>query len=168
MKNLVCVVVISLVLLACSSNENKNKTIYLVRHAEKDTLMAKDPSLTVDGVMRAVDLATWFKRIKVDTILSSDFKRTIETAEPLAEAQGIAIGKYNPKEFNKIAESLKNMAADTIVMIGHSNTILEQIQAFGIEKPQETLGELEYDKIFEVKLSDKKAVVHQYGPKYVE
>lgn len=153
---------------ACTSDENKNKTIYLVRHAEKDTLTAKDPSLTVDGVMRTVDLATWFKEIEVDTILSTEYKRNLETAEPLAESQGLSIGKYSAEDNDAFASQLKAIEADTIVVIGHSNTILEQIEALGIEKPQESISESEYDKIFEVRLSAKKVVVHQYGSIYTE
>lgn len=168
MKNLIFIALVGFTLFACTSGEQNNKTIYLVRHAEKDTLTIKDPALTVDGIMRAVDLATWFKNIEVDSVLSSEYKRTKETAKPLAEAQNMEIGYYDPKDYKGLAQSLKDMEADTILVVGHSDTILEQIEALGIEKPQGSIDEKEYDKIFEVRLGVKKAVVHQYGSKYAE
>ncbi len=163
MKNMILIFLLGLSFMACTSDENKMKTIYFVRHAEKDTLIKNDPALTVDGVIRSVDLATWFKKIEVDTILSSDYRRTRETAEPLAEAQGLKVGIYNPSEYEVFGTKLIEMKADTIVVIGHSNTVLAQIEALGIKKPQSKIEEHEYDKIFEVKLSAKNAVVHQYG-----
>ncbi len=85
MKNFVYILLI--VIFSASCKSENDKTIYFVRHAEKDNLYPKDPALTMDGVMRSVDLVAFFKNIAVDTILSSDTKRTIETAQPLSEKQ---------------------------------------------------------------------------------
>ncbi len=58
-------------------------------------------------------------------------------------------------DYEAFAISLKGLTADTIVVIGHSNTILSQIEALGLEKPQDEIGEFEYDKIFQVDLASK-------------
>lgn len=158
-------VIFSLSLLFIGCESKKEPTVFFVRHAEKDSFNPKDPSLTLDGVMRSVDLQKWFEGMHVDIILSSNTTRTLETAKPLAEDQSKEIGIYDPMNFEEFADQLKSMKADTIVVIGHSNTILPQIEALGLEKRQENIGENEYNKLFQVSLSDKKVTVMEYGSK---
>lgn len=165
MRNLI-IAILLIGISACNSNENMDKTIYFVRHAEKDTSIEKDPPLSTDGVMRSVDLASWFKDKQVDTVFSSDTKRNIETASPLLDEKNLELGKYDPQDFEGFAKKLKEADAKNIVVIGHSNTILEQIEALGAERPQETIDEAtEYDKIFELDMDTKEVKVHQYGSK---
>ncbi|MBK6267177.1 histidine phosphatase family protein [Marivirga sp. S37H4] len=164
MKKSIFVIVSLMLLSACNSGENM-KTIYFVRHAEKENSINDNPSLAVEGVIRSVDLASWFKNIKVDTVFSSDYLRTIETAKPLLDAKNLELGKYNPSDYEGFAKILQEISADTIVVIGHSNTILEQIEVLGAEKPQGEIAESEYDKIFELRLPVREVKVHQYGSK---
>ncbi len=163
MKNFILIPLMLILFSACNVGEDMDKTIYFVRHAEKDTTTDKDPSLTVDGVMRSVDLASWFKNIEVDTVFSSDYQRTIETAQPLIKAKRLELGKYDPKDFEGFAKILTEIEADTIVVIGHTDNILKQIEALEADRPQEEIKESEYNKIFELKLNSKEVVVHQYG-----
>jgi broad specificity phosphatase PhoE len=157
------IALLAFILILSSCQKEDPKTIYFVRHAEKDTLYPKDPALTIEGVMRSVDLAAYFKHIKVDTIFSSDYKRTKETAQPLSEKQGVGIGIYDPMDFESFAENLKSLKADTIVVVGHSNTLLPQMEALGAEKPQAEITEFEYNKLFEFHLGDKSVITHTYG-----
>jgi phosphohistidine phosphatase SixA len=150
------------------SNDNENKVIYMVRHAEKDMVPKNDPPLTTDGVIRSVDLASWFKDIKIDTVFSTDYVRMRETVKPLTEQQNLDISIYDAKEFEDFAKQLKKMKVDTILVVGHSNTILEQIEALGFKRPQEKINENEYDKIFELRLGDKEVKTHHYGSKFKE
>ncbi|WKV13786.1 histidine phosphatase family protein [Marivirga harenae] len=164
MRIIVVIILLSFLATACN-NENENKVIYLVRHAEKDVTPKNDPPLTTDGVIRSVDLASWFNDIKVDSIFSTDYARTRETAEPVAERQNLQISLYEPKNF---ATKLKALKVDTILVIGHSNTILEEIEALGFEKPQKEIKESEYDKIFELRFASGEVITHSYGSKYKE
>lgn len=158
-------VFLSFVLLLSACQEEQKKTFYFVRHAEKDSFNPKDPALTIDGVMRSVDLSKWFKDISVDTVLSSDTKRTMETAKPLSEDQQLTVGIYDPVKYEENVNSWLEMEADTIVVIGHSNTILKQIEAFGAKPEKEGIGENEYDKIYQLSLKDKSVQIHQFGSK---
>lgn len=166
MKKLL-VILMAFVAVACS-NENENKVVYMVRHAEKDVVPKNDPPLTTDGVIRSVDLASWFKEIKVDTLFSTDYVRMRETAKPIAEQQNLEISIYDATDYDGFAKQLKKMKVDTILVVGHSNTILNQIEAMGFEKPQEEINEKEYDKIFELRLGSKEVITHNYGSKYKE
>ena len=66
-------------------------TVYLVRHAEKTTFAPRDPDPDISdmGKRRADALAKRLKDSGVTAIIVSQFKRTGQTAEPLAKALGI-------------------------------------------------------------------------------
>ncbi|WKK77394.2 histidine phosphatase family protein [Marivirga salinae] len=167
MRILIAIILVAFLAVSCS-NENENKVIYMVRHAEKDMVPKNDPPLTTDGVIRSVDLASWFKNIDIDTVFTTDFVRMRETAKPLAEQQNLELSIYDAKDFEDFAKQLKKMDADTILVVGHSNTILEQIEALDFERPQEEIKEKEYDKIFELRFENKEVITHQYGSKFKE
>jgi phosphohistidine phosphatase SixA len=161
------VVILGALAISCK-NQNENKVIYMVRHAEKDVVPKNNPALNTDGVIRSVDLANWFSKIGIDTIFTTDYTRTKETAKPLAEAKNLELSLYDAGELDDFSQKLERMEADTILVIGHSNTILEQIESLGLERPQEKIRENEYDKIFEVKLGKKVVTTHIYGSKSKE
>ncbi|WP_375579209.1 histidine phosphatase family protein [Marivirga tractuosa] len=167
MRLLVAIILMAFVAVSCS-NENEKKVIYMVRHAEKDVTPKNDPPLTTDGVIRSVDLASWFKDIEIDSIFSTDYVRMKETAKPVAEQKNLEISNYDAKEYEEFAKQLKEMKADTILVVGHSNTILEQIEALGLDQPQEEINENEYDKIFELRMGSKEVITHTYGTKFKE
>jgi phosphohistidine phosphatase SixA len=167
MRILYLIVLIAFMAVSCT-NENEKKVIYMVRHAEKDVVPKNNPPLTTDGIIRSVDLASWFKKIEVDTIFSTDYVRTRETAKAVAEQNNLKLSFYDAMDFDGFAKQLKKMEADTILIIGHSNTILEQIEALGLERPQETIKENEYDKIFEIRLGPSEVITNSYGTKFKE
>ena len=65
--------------------QSTNKTIVLVRHAEKDTSVANnpDPELSAEGRERAIKLMNFVKRYKPHEIFSTNYKRTRQTADAL-------------------------------------------------------------------------------------
>ncbi|WP_296619067.1 histidine phosphatase family protein [Marivirga sp.] len=167
MRILAAIIIMAFMAVSCS-NENENKVVYIVRHAEKDVVPKNDPPLTTDGVIRSVDLASWFKDIDIDTVFTTDFVRMRETAKPLIEQQNLELSVYDAKDYEGFAKQLKKMKADTILVVGHSNTILEQIEALGFDRPQEEIKENEYDNIFELRFEGKKVLTHSYGTKFNE
>ncbi|MFB9267219.1 histidine phosphatase family protein [Bradyrhizobium erythrophlei] len=64
--------------------------IILVRHADKAAQPADDPPLTEAGAKRAQDLAAALRTAGVASIITTQLRRTRETAQPLAKALGIA------------------------------------------------------------------------------
>jgi phosphohistidine phosphatase SixA len=64
--------------------------IILVRHADKAAQPAGDPPLTESGAKRARDLAAALRTAGVTSIITTQLRRTRETAQPLAIALGIA------------------------------------------------------------------------------
>ena len=99
-------------------------TYYLIRHAEKDTLnpQEKNPDLTQEGIQRADNWAALFSEITFDEIYSTDYKRTVNTAKPIALDQNIEIKYYHPKEVYQTG-FLAATQGKTVLIVGHSNTI---------------------------------------------
>ncbi|RZK50614.1 MAG: histidine phosphatase family protein [Pedobacter sp.] len=146
----------------------KATTIWIVRHAEKDGTNPKaaDPDLSEEGKMRAMALQKELKGEKIDSIYTTNYKRTKLTALPLADRMGITLKTYNPAMQKQLAEYiLKHGEGKKYLVVGHSNTIQELIIAFGLEKPVKDLTEEDYDYLFEVTIKgDKKEVkVNHYG-----
>src|SRR5262245_40428559 len=60
--------------------------VLLVRHAEKAKDAGNDPPLTAAGTQRAEDLALALRDAGVTTIVTTQLRRTGDTARPLATA----------------------------------------------------------------------------------
>lgn len=140
----------------------KTVKIWVVRHAEKltDDPKDKDPDLSPEGKQRAEALAKYLGGQKVDSIFSTNYKRTRLTGFPLADKIGISIKTYSPTEQDALAKQLiANAKGKKILIIGHSNTVQEIVEAFGAKKPVKELTEDDYDYIFAVTIKGDKAEV---------
>ena len=80
-------------------------TIYLVRHAEKQS-DSNDPPLTACGIQRSESLSAFFEAVPLDVVYSTDYKRTQSTAVPTARAQGLSIKSYSTQALEEMAEQL--------------------------------------------------------------
>src|SRR3974390_2750714 len=67
----------------------KLPVLVLVRHADKAAQPADDPLLTAAGTKRAQDLAAALRNAGVSAILTTQLRRTRDTAQPLATALGL-------------------------------------------------------------------------------
>lgn len=94
--------------------------IYLIRHAEKQHDV-KDPGLTTCGVQRALSIAKQLELITVKHIFSTNYQRTLQTAEPVAQSKSITIEHYSPKDLDTFSKELKQLSGNSLI-VGHSNT----------------------------------------------
>ena len=125
--------------------------VWIVRHAEKLTIdpKDKDPELSEEGKLRASALLKELKGEKIDSIFATDYKRTKLTGFPLADKIGISIRTYDPAQIKTLTKQWKeNAKGKNILIIGHSNTVLEIIEAFGGQKPVKELTDDDYDHLF--------------------
>ncbi len=128
-------------------------TVWIVRHAEKDVKNPSDadPALSLDGQDRAKDLATLLLPKRVLAVYSTSFKRARQTAEPTAYGHGVTVQTYDPADPAALAASvLRQHKGGSVVIVGHSNTVLELVEAFGIKRPIPALSEDDYDYVFTV------------------
>lgn len=99
-------------------------TFILVRHAEKDmTLSTPDPDLSPEGRERAKRLAIMFKNTNLSAVLSTPYKRTRQTVEPLAALHGLPVTDYAVGNLQEIDKIFNQHAGKTVFICGHSNTI---------------------------------------------
>ncbi len=136
----------SWLLTACQSAPKPAAHYYLVRHAEK-ILDVKDPDLTQDGHQRARDLAIRLKDVPLTQIYSSDYKRTQQTAAPLAAAKGLTVTPYNPRDLESFAVTLKSMRGH-ILIVGHSNTTPPLAEYLGGNGGKPIREVDEYDRLY--------------------
>lgn len=66
------------------------KKIYIIRHCEADGQSA-EAHLTSRGSIQATDLSAFFSTIQVDRIISSPYKRAIDSIQPLAKQLNVEI-----------------------------------------------------------------------------
>lgn len=123
-------------------------TIFLVRHAEKADQTDASP-LTDRGKARAEKLAETLRDANVQTVYSTNFVRTRETARPLAEKRGLTVQTYDGHDANFAKTLLKAHAGRRVLVVGHSNTIPKLVNALaGTSLPN--LVDSEYDALFVV------------------
>ncbi|HWL41243.1 MAG TPA: phosphoglycerate mutase family protein [Gemmatimonadaceae bacterium] len=131
-------------------------TVVVVRHAEKGTDDARDPSLSATGQERAAALSALLKDAGVTGIYTTQYKRTRLTAEPLAQRLGISIVERPVNSANSATyardlaqEILARNAGQSVLVVGHSNTVPDIVSALsGQAVPAMT--EAEYDHVFMV------------------
>jgi broad specificity phosphatase PhoE len=137
-------------------------TVWIVRHAEKDTAYVnrQDPDLTATGQQRALDLATYLQKENIIKVFSTDTKRTKQTAKHVKAPLEI----YNPKNLTGLLEVFnQQVKGKSVLIVGHSNTVLETIEAFGGKRPVTLLTDDDYDYIFKLEIEvGKPAVVSFY------
>ena len=156
-------VFISVIFLFFQTVKAQTTEIWVVRHAEKDKSdpQEKNPDLSETGRMRAGDLATYLKKEKIDVAFTTPYKRTRQTLDSLIIPKVI-----NYTDIKSLVDTVKtNYAGKKIIIAGHSNTVLEIIEAFGGKRPREELTDDDYDFIFRLSVKGDKAKVKtdQYG-----
>jgi broad specificity phosphatase PhoE len=131
-------------------------TIYLVRHAEKDTAASPtDPPLSTEGQVRAQALSKLLARRKPTALFTTDTKRTRATLAPLAAATRVAPQAYDARQPEALAARIcREYPGQTLVVVGHSNTLLPLIKALGVSLPVAEIADDEFDSVFTVRLGD--------------
>jgi broad specificity phosphatase PhoE len=120
-------------------------TIYIVRHAEKDSLPANDPVLNVAGQQRAVALADLLEDKSIAYIYSTNTTRTQSTAQPLSKRIGVPVTIYN--DVPGLVSSLQFADRRNILIVGHSNTILDIFSALGGTPSRTIIEDSDFDNL---------------------
>ncbi len=157
MKKIIIFLLFSTVL-ACQSPK-----VYLVRHAEKSSQPANDPDLTDMGKERAQDLATILAGKGIKAIYSTNYRRTQQTAAPLAEKRTLAIQTYAPDTAVHLVKSALEAKRNTLI-VGHSNTLLPLLNKLGLKPSMKEITDTEYDHLFVI--DQKKGALQLSERKY--
>ena len=130
-------------------------TVYIVRHVERDTLnKTDDPELSAEGRARAQALSQMLAKRQPAALFTTDTKRARATLGPLATATKLEPQIYDPMRGRDLADRiLKDFAGKSVVIVGHSNTVLSLIDDFGGIPPVDEIRDNEYDYLFTVRVA---------------
>lgn len=130
--------------------------VIVVRHAERadggtaapgaTMTGASDPELSAAGKARAQALAAMLKDAGVTAIYTTEYRRTKDTAVPLAAALKITAEVVSARDQAALIAKIKANTTGAILVVGHSNTVPTIIKALG--GADVTVGESEYDSLF--------------------
>lgn len=133
-------------LTACSTT-----TVYIVRHAEKvDETDSTD--LSPAGKQRALALADTLANRGIDSIFSTPYRRTRQTAQPLAQRLAVPIADYATKPTSALADRVKRIRNKTVLVVGHSNTVLEMARDLGATPTLRTIESGDYDNLLVLRI----------------
>ncbi len=139
-----------------ASTKQVTTTYFFIRHAEKElTNNPKDPNplLSETGEKRAQKWAALFSDTKIDMIYTTDYKRTRQTAEPIAKNQEIKMVLYNPSNLYDLNFQQKTKGK-TVVVVGHSNTTPLFVNKIINDEKYSQINEKDYGKLFIVKITE--------------
>ena len=137
-------------------------TVYLARHAETVGGDGDDRWLGDAGRARAEALADALEGSGLQRVFSTDYRRTRETAAPIAERLGIEVENYDPRDLAGFAEELLSLG-QTVLVVGHSNTTPELVELLG-GAPGPPIDEpTEHDRLYRVELPSGETAVTRYG-----
>ena len=150
-------------------------TVIFVRHAEKAAVPEDDPSLSAAGQRRAAELKRQLVEADVvagiDAVYATSYRRTEETARPIAEALELSLNSYDANDTEAIMEHIvRKHKGKIILVVGHSNTLPALIGNMGASKKVPPIAEDEYDNIYIVSIpwfGKTKTIRLRYGDPYV-
>ncbi len=122
-------------------------TVFLVRHAEKEAEGA-DPSLNEAGRKRAKTLADVIADAGITAIFSSEFRRTQQTAAPLAGRLGLEVTIIPAKELEALVARARELRPGSrALIVGHSNTVPAAASRLTGAKAAE-MSESDFDRLY--------------------
>jgi len=138
---------------AASRLVETSTTIVLVRHAEKAPAPADDPPLNPAGEARAAALVEVLRSAGITAIYSTPWKRTQQTARPIAEKLGLPVTTFDVRPGERgygemyAAELLAKQRGRVVLVVGHSNTVPSILRGLGVTDAG-PISDPEYDNLF--------------------
>src|SRR6187397_1246814 len=129
------VVVFLLLLLVGSLPGFGQRTVVVVRHADKidDT---DDAVLSPTGEAQAKRLAHVLKDVGISSIYTTQFKRTVQTAAPLADLLKLKHVAYEQTDVDGVVKEIQQKHPKEVVMVvGHRSTVPKILEQFGASEP---------------------------------
>ncbi len=147
---------------AQTPNESKATSFYFIRHAEKNISNPadKDPDLVMAGVLRAARWSSVFNSIDFDIISTTNYKRTRNTALPIAEKKKLPLTYYSPNDFDSVRYMKQNLGK-TVLIVGHSNTIPAMVNALIGKKQYKQIKETNYANLYIINITESGEIIHQ-------
>ena len=134
----------------------QDKTIILVRHAEKADATSQDPELSAEGKQRAERLVKVAGKYKPGAFYTTNFKRTRETLAPLAAKRKKQVETYDPRNQQALVDSIMKSPFKRHIVAGHSNSVPGLANLIAKKDVFKNLDESEYGVIWVIRIKDGK------------
>lgn len=138
--------------------EEAELTVYIVRHAEKQQPSAPpteaghgDPPLSEAGQRRAVGLIEDLPVRELDAVYVTRTKRSHDTAAAVLALTGLEPIYYPGADVDGLSARLRKRHGQSVLVVGHSNTIPPLLTALGVE-PAIEISEDQYGDLWVVNL----------------
>ena len=139
MKMLTMIAALAAMLLPLPSAAQEVAPRYVMRHLDTPK-GERDPDLLPAGAAKATALVMWFDSKPLAAIFATPYRRTQQTAAPIAAARGLTVQTYDPADEAALIARVKAVAGPVLI-VGHSNTVPEIVAALGGERPDELAHE---------------------------
>ena len=145
-----------LALVGLAETTTAQSTLFIVRHAERadggmpPPGVVADPSLSDAGLARAASLASMLKDAGITANFVTEFRRTRQTAAPLADALRLEPTVISSKDTAALVARLKSLSGNALV-VGHSNSVPDVVKALGVATPI-AIADDEFDNLLIVTL----------------
>jgi broad specificity phosphatase PhoE len=145
--------------------------IYIVRHAEKEPVLEdapeperKDPPLSAAGQLRALGLAKDLPVREIEAVYVTDTKRCRDTASAVLAVKAVTPTIYPAQDTEGLAQRIRRRRGQSVLVVGHSNTIPPLLAELGVEDPIE-IADDQYGDLWVVTLAGEvaKLEVRRYG-----
>ena len=142
------------------------QTYYIVRHAEKvvpaenQVMNLTDPPLNRLGLDRARTLRDSLADKHIGYIFSTNYDRTRSTALPLSELSGVEIKTYAGMPDQAFIDQLKSYDKNVLI-VGHSNTVDDIVNALVGEKVLSDLADSEYNNLYVITKTEGKYILEK-------
>ena len=129
------------------------EAIFIVRHAERlDS--STDTPLSAEGEARAARLAQMLRDARVTMIVATQYKRTQDTAKPLADLLKVPIQQVAASDLDALLAKLRTAGpSGRVLVVSHSDRVPAILAALG-DKQEVTIAANEYDSLWMVVAGD--------------
>lgn len=141
-----------LILTLAAAAVAQDKTIILVRHAEKADATSQDPELSAEGKQRAERLVKVAGKYKPGALYSTNFKRTRDTLAPLAAKRKKTVETYDARKPAELVDAIMKSRFERHIVAGHSNTIPGLANLIAKKDVFKNLDEPEYGVMWVIRI----------------
>lgn len=130
-------------------SDDKATTYFLIRHAEKvrGNFTDDNPDLNERGYLRAENWKKILQHILFDAIYSTNYGRTLKTAEPIAKKFNLEPIIYNPSKVNFGLFQAENKGKNVLI-VGHSNTIPQFVNGLINQHKYQEMDDAEFSQLY--------------------
>ena len=165
MKNLLKVTGAVLILFGSfAATAAQDKTIILVRHAEKADATSQDPELSAEGKQRAERLVKVAGKYKPGAFYSTDFKRTRDTLAPLASKRKQQVAIYDARKPAELLDLITKSKVKRHIVAGHSNTVPGLANFIAKKDVFKNLDDPEYGVMWVIRMKNGQVVKTEVIP----